>query len=184
MTPIVQLRPLVADDAAMVFEWRNRPDIARNMYQSEPIQWEDHKRWIGRIVTSKDHRYWVVEFSGKAAGLASIQMIEPTHRRCLLGLYIADEGARLRGVGAAAEFLLLERAFGELGLHKVYCEVIAFNETAVSMHKRFGFHVDGVLRDHVWRDDRFYNSIALSLLETEWPERRGELARVLTRLVE
>jgi RimJ/RimL family protein N-acetyltransferase len=47
--------------------------------------------------------------------------------------------------------VLLDRAFGELGLRRVYRFVLASNERAVSTYRRCGFVEEGGLRCHAWK---------------------------------
>ena len=81
---------------------------------------------------------------------------------------MADPGLRGRGIASTAWRFLLRYAFEDLGVEKLCSEVLATNEAVVRMHQRFGFHMDGVLRRHVRRNDRRVDVVALSLLRDEW----------------
>lgn len=40
------------------------------------------------------------------------------------------------------EYLALEYAFKDMGLHKLFCEVLAFNAPVIKLHQKFGFKIE------------------------------------------
>lgn len=46
--PLVSLRPVVAADARLLWEWANDPVVRAQSFSSGPIGWEDHVDWIER----------------------------------------------------------------------------------------------------------------------------------------
>jgi RimJ/RimL family protein N-acetyltransferase len=92
------------------------------------------------------------------------------HRNGKLGFAIsADHWSH--GYATEAARLMLDLAFGELGLHRVTAAIGPENEASIAVVKRLGFSYEGQLRDHVftngaWRDSRLY-----SLLEPEYADR-------------
>jgi len=61
---------------------------------------------------------------------------------------VVDPGSRGRGLGRAlARWALLQAL--ELGLRKLYVEVVADQEGAVAMFTALGFQPEGLLHDHV-----------------------------------
>lgn len=66
------------------------------------------------------------------------------------------------------EYLALECAFNSLGLHKLCCEVLAFNLPVIKLHKKFGFIIEGILRDQHKIDDDFVDVYKIGILASEW----------------
>lgn len=170
----VALRPLRLDDIAMVRTWRNLPDVARYMYTDHQISEGEHARWFGDALERSDRRYWIIELDGQPVGLANLVEISERHRRASWAFYLADPAVRGRGVGSFTEEFVLRHAFEELGLHKLCCEVLGSNDAVVGMHQKFGFVVDGVLRQHIWKDDHFEDVVSLSMTEDEYRARRSK----------
>ena len=73
------------------------------------------------------------------------------------------------------EFLALEHAFNEIRIHKLCCEVLAFNMPVVKLHKKFGFKIEGILRDQHKMDDAFVDIYRLGILKSEWNSNRDEI---------
>ncbi|MER5868540.1 GNAT family protein [Streptomyces sp. NPDC002044] len=66
-----------------------------------------------------------------------------------LGRVLIDPGARGRGLGAAMASLVVERAFGELGVPELGLGVWSHNTAALRVHERLGFHTVRVDEDVV-----------------------------------
>lgn len=169
--PGVSLRPMRLDDIIRVREWRNRPDVARYMYTDHQISEGEHARWFGDALERPDRRYWIIELDGQPVGLANITDISTVHHHASWAFYLADPAVRGRGVGSFTENFILHHVFEEMGLHKLCCEVLGSNEAVVGMHQKFGFVIDGVLRQHIWKSDHFEDVVSLSLTADEYGAR-------------
>jgi UDP-4-amino-4,6-dideoxy-N-acetyl-beta-L-altrosamine N-acetyltransferase len=167
------LRPMAIADISRVLGWRNQPDVARYMYTDHTISPTEHAKWFGNALGSSDRTYWIIELDDQPVGLANLYDISEQHRRAYWAFYLADPAVRGRGVGSYTERFVMRFAFAELGLNKLCCEVMSSNEAVVQMHQRFGFQIDGTLRQHIWKQDHFEDVVALSLLRAEWEAREG-----------
>ena len=169
----VSLRPLSIGDTSGVLQWRNSPEVARYMYTDHTISESEHAQWFGRAMSSLDRKYWIIELDGLPVGLANVYDISEHHHRAYWAFYLADAAVRGRGVGSYTERFVIRFAFEELALDKLCCEVLSSNEAVVKMHEKFGFRIDGALRQHIWKRDHYEDVIAMSLLRSEWGERSG-----------
>lgn len=179
---MITLRPMTPADKTMVYVWRNRPEVARYMYSDHTITAEEHERWFASVLCDSRKRYWIIVHSGEDLGLACLTAIDPPNRRASWAFYLADPDQRGKALGGFVEYAVLEHAFDELGLHKLCCEVLAANRTVLSLHERFGFRQEGVLREHVFKGGEFHDVICLAITRPEWEAKRAELAGLLTRI--
>jgi UDP-4-amino-4,6-dideoxy-N-acetyl-beta-L-altrosamine N-acetyltransferase len=171
---MIELIDFAEEHRWQVLDWRNDPSVAQYMYTTEPISRETHDAWFTRQLEMKDRRGWVITMDGKGVGSAFLSDIDLQNRRATWAFYLADSATRGRGVGSAVEYLILEEAFGRLGLHKLCCEVLSFNQAVVTMHKKFGFVEEGLLAEHYWRDGEWVDVHVLAMFENVWAERRDE----------
>lgn len=180
---MVTLRPPTPSDRDTLREWRNRPEVSHFLIHNAPIGEEEHAEWFSGLGRDPSRRAWVIERSGRGVGFASFAGLSQAHGRCSLGMYLADPGARTQGVGAFAEYGLLQYAFETLGLNKVCCEVLAFNERVLTLHERLGFAREGRLREHVRREDGTFDLVLFALLRRDWPDVRARFGPTLGRKV-
>jgi UDP-4-amino-4,6-dideoxy-N-acetyl-beta-L-altrosamine N-acetyltransferase len=185
MNSTVQLVPVqIGLHAESLYNWRRSSEISKYMYTPGPASFEEHLAWLERTADDKSQVCFVVEHLGRAVGFCSLTSILHLHARAEFNLYIGDPEARMQGVGAAAEFLALNHGFNHLSLHKISCEVICSNETAVRMHLRMGFVREGIYRDHAMTSDGWVDVARLSILSAEWSQSRRKLAKALGKLIE
>jgi UDP-4-amino-4,6-dideoxy-N-acetyl-beta-L-altrosamine N-acetyltransferase len=112
--------------------------------------------------------YWIVELDGNPVGLANLYDISTAHRRAYWAFYLASPEVRGKGVGSYAEKFVINQVFEILDLEKLCCEVLATNASVVKMHQRYGFQVDGTLREHVIKNGARVDVVTLSLLRADW----------------
>lgn len=168
MAASVTLRALRPDDQDRLLAWRNSPEVAAYMYSDHVISPEEHARWFAAIAGDERRDYRIIEADGAPVGLANFYDIDRAHGRASLALYLADPSARGRGVGGMVDYLMIERAFGELGLRKLWCEVLASNEAGWKLHLRHGFVQEALLRAHVVKGGAPQDVVGLGLLAEEW----------------
>lgn len=162
------LRDVQAEDKDMIFRWRNLPEVAQYMYTDHEISLAEHESWFASIFHDDKTRYWIIQCDGEDVGLVSIYDIDIANRRCYWAFYIASPNVRGKGVGSYVEYTILEHVFTQLGLNKLCCEVLGFNEAVVNMHQKFGFKQEGVFRQHRWKSGVALDVVCLAILRDEW----------------
>jgi UDP-4-amino-4,6-dideoxy-N-acetyl-beta-L-altrosamine N-acetyltransferase len=175
----VRLRPLAHDDCDAVRDWRNRPHVAAMMYTDHQISAGEHAQWFAAALIDQSKRYFIIETleeSGWAdAGLAGFTQIDGTsaQKSASWAFYLADAETRGRGIGARTELLMLCKAFDELDLQVLRCEVLAVNERVVALHESFGFKRTALLAGHVKKHGVPHDVVALEMQRADWAFVRG-----------
>ena len=73
-----------------------------------------------------------------------------------------------RGLGQEAIGILLDYAFGMLGLERVELEVAQENARAIRCYERAGFRTEGVKRHAFMVDGQYSDLVVMSVLASEW----------------
>ncbi|MBE6099365.1 MAG: GNAT family N-acetyltransferase [Anaerovibrio sp.] len=47
------LRPATVDDARLIFEWANDPEVRENSFNTDDILWDDHLAWFNRTLADE-----------------------------------------------------------------------------------------------------------------------------------
>ena len=77
--------------------------------------------------------------------------------------------------GTMAMIKLLDEAYEDHGLHRVWVDVPEYNEHALQMCQHLGFVLEGRLRKTHRKDGQWYDSSAMGLLSEEYMRRRSRL---------
>lgn len=177
---MIDLRDLKDEDEAVLFRWRAEPEVDRWMSDAAFPSREAHAAWFDELRADPDMRGWMIVRGGEPAGLLTLTGLLSHHRRAGWNWFVGAADARRRGVGRAAQVLGLDRAFGELGLHKVFAEVMADNDAALKAQSASGFRREGYLRGHVLKNGEPRDVVLLGILAEEWAGLREEARRSLS----
>ncbi|QKJ19720.1 GNAT family N-acetyltransferase [Microbacterium hominis] len=81
--------------------------------------------------------------------------------------------AQGRGYAWEAAALLLDLAFGELALHRVYAELDPRNDASVALCLSLGMRLEGRFAEHMWLKGEWTDTGHYAILEREWRAARG-----------
>lgn len=179
MPSLGRLRDIQTPELEQVLAWRNAPSVRQHMYTRHLISLDEHLAWWDRTRQRSDQRYFMYEHHDQPLGVVGFTAIDTTHRNASWAFYASPDAPP--GTGSRMELLALDHAFGPLGLHKLHCEVMSTNPGVIRLHQKFGFQVEGVLREHHLYDDRFIDIHRLGLLAPEWQARREDMLAKLNR---
>jgi RimJ/RimL family protein N-acetyltransferase len=73
-----------------------------------------------------------------------------------------------KGYASDAARTMITFGFGELDLHRITAAIGPDNESSISVVKKLGFQYEGCLRDHVFTNGAWRDSLLYSLLTSEW----------------
>ncbi|MBN1661427.1 MAG: UDP-4-amino-4,6-dideoxy-N-acetyl-beta-L-altrosamine N-acetyltransferase [Anaerolineae bacterium] len=178
---MIQLRDVQSKDKELLRQWRNKPEVSKYMYTDHHITAEEHDRWFEHALHDPSRRYWIIVCDQIDVGLVNIYEIDMKNQHCCWAFYVADPSARGKGVGSFVEYSALNYVFEELGLNKLNCEVLGFNEAVVSMHRSFGFQQEGLFREHIIKGDQVFDVVRMAMLRTEWEAVKPKIEERLRR---
>ena len=164
------LRSIASTELELMLSWRNAPGVRENMYTRHEITMKEHLAWWKRVQGIASQKYFMFELGGLALGVVAFTEIDDVNGNASWAFYASPSAPA--GTGSTMEFLALEHAFNHLNLHKLNCEVLAFNKPVIKLHKKFGFKTEGILREHHKVDDGFVDIYKLGILSSEWIEQK------------
>ena len=78
-------------------------------------------------------------------------------------MMIGDSSYHGKGLGTEVVRLVLQICFTQLGLNKVFCEVVADNLPAVRVYAKNGFVVEKRLKDHFSKNGRLHDILVMGV---------------------
>lgn len=170
----VVLRALEPADLERNFRWINDHDYTRYLRDlAFPSSRAQAERWLQAQQGVTDGHPEQITFAietedSSYIGNIELRQIHWRHGTAELGIGIGEPAYRGRGYAAGAMRLLLQHAFADLRLHRIYLYVDTENAEAVEAAERVGFRREGTLRDHAYRDGRYADYLLMGVLASDY----------------
>lgn len=143
--PRVTLRTLDERDVADLLRAVRDPEVRRLTGTHRTFTETDLVAWCRSRADVPGRYDWAIEADGAWVGECALNDIDTDNE---VGSFrIALSRRQGEGLGTEATGLVLDFAFGELGLHRVELEVFDHNVRAQRSYAKSGFTVEGVKRD-------------------------------------
>lgn len=114
------------------------------------------------------------EKSGEIVATAGLEQISWLNKTAYANYAVSEEHQR-KGIGRKTCYLLLEKAFDELGFEKIYVTVALDNVASQKIVKGYGFQHEGVLRGHYKIGKGRIDLEILGLFADEWKKVKQKL---------
>lgn len=105
-------------------------------------------------------------------GIMNVKDLPQYQRRATFGIAIIP-AYQSKGYGSEAVGWIMDWVFKWGGYHSLTLGASMYNERAVRAYKKAGFKVEGIGREVIYRDRKWWDSIQMSMLEQEWEVIRG-----------
>jgi RimJ/RimL family protein N-acetyltransferase len=136
--------------------------------------------WItSRIKLDDPYSYAIVEFSGRAVGIATLMEIRPAMRVCEVGHIVYSPALMRTPLGTEAQYLIARYAFETLGYRRYEWKCNALNAASRRAALRYGFAYEGTFRQRLIAKGRNRDDAWFSMLDSEWPARKAAFERWL-----
>jgi len=160
----LKIRRAEADDCSEIYEMFSSPKVYTGTLQT-PYPSRDY--WRRRLTENADSVYTLVGVvDERLVGMVTVVTFPNRPRRRHVGtIAISVHGDwQGKGVGSALIRAILDLADNWLNLTRLELEVYADNEAAIRLYERFGFEVEGTLRQHAFRDGKYVDSKVMGRL--------------------
>ncbi len=112
--------------------------------------------------------------TNRLIGTCAFSQLDGDNGSVMYHITIGERDAWGHGYGTEATRLMVDHAFGTLGLHRISLTVFEFNERAVRSYVSCGFVAEGRGRESIRRDGRWWDEVSMSILESDWRQHRAE----------
>jgi len=167
----VRLRAINMADAEDYVLWYADTKISRNLSTYGPTSLEFQRNWVSGLAHGGEPIFAVEAIDrpeSKHIGNVGFYHVDQRSRQAELGIMIGDRACLGKGYGPAAMRLLLEYGFGELNYHRIYLQVLSFNERAIRSYEKVGFKHEGRRRQSFYREGQYHDDVQMRILRPEW----------------
>jgi diamine N-acetyltransferase len=185
----VALGPMRRELMDAYLRWSNDLAVLRNTPLSRPVTYEAQVARFERTSAADDtFAFTIYVRADRAMGALAHELAggadaggawSPIGTTALLGvdwrngtaeyaIVIGEAGARGRGYGTEVTRLMLDYAFTALGLRGLMLRVAAYNLAGAAAYRKAGFREFGRRRDEVWMGGRFWDTLYMECLASEF----------------
>jgi RimJ/RimL family protein N-acetyltransferase len=101
-------------------------------------------------------------------GNTALRNVDRENGSAEMSIVIIDKAYQGRGFGTDALNCLVDFAFGELRLERVYLHVFDFNARAMRSYEKAGFQTDAILRHARFHRGQHHDVHLMSILRGDW----------------
>lgn len=161
----LDLVPIEREDLNLLKNWRNDPELRSRTREWRALTNEDQERWF-KVITdpNRNNHMFLCRYAGVPVGVVGLCNWNFHSRNAEVSFYIGDKESRGKGIMTTALELLIGWGFNQ-GLHRISAEVYQFNVPCINLLKKLGFSQEGILRDNVFRDGHFVDSLLMALIK-------------------
>lgn len=165
MDDVITIRNMGAEDVEFVFDWRNDPRVRKYMFNSDPIEPNDHAAWFDKMCQNPRRHLLLVCKETKPFGFVQFNINE-CGKVADWGFYVDPIGPK--GQGTILGHAALDYGFSTLSLNKIYGQVLVENRKSLAFHAKFGFIEEGIYQSKHFSANKYQDIHLLVLLAKEW----------------
>jgi RimJ/RimL family protein N-acetyltransferase len=184
----VVLKPVSRQDVARIREWLRDEEVSNMWFGRYAYGDPAHLGYNPEEAERASDSEWQHLFSDPGHRILSIYTPEGEHigevhvaiEEALgdgqLSVLIGRKDKWGQGYGSAAAQPVLELAFGQWGLYRLWADVPEYNAAARNLFKGLGFQHEGTLRKSRPHAGARFDSVVMGLLAAEYAERTKKFA--------
>ncbi len=171
----IYLRALEPEDAATLKQFISDAEVTRTLMAYRPYTIQQELEFIENA-TKKENDIVLgiaTKSDDKLIGTIGLHRIDWRDRRTEFGILIGAKEEWNKGYGTDATRTIVRIAFETLNLNRVGLRVYEHNARAIRAYEKAGFRREGLLRQEAFREGRYWDTIIMGVLRSDWVEQAG-----------
>jgi RimJ/RimL family protein N-acetyltransferase len=166
----VKLRALEKEDLSKLRQWRNSKFVRKTTREFRLLNMINQENWFESIHLNnppKEIMFGVINKKGELIGVTGLTYIDWKNRHAEISIYLNKEKWQETKEAHDIITVITEYGFGELNMHRLWAEIFSLATENIKLFERMKFVREGVLRQKLWRDRKWWDSILYSKLSNE-----------------
>lgn len=168
-----RLRRFLTDDASSLAHHADNANIAVRLQDRFPHPYTeaDARQFIEYARNAEMETVFAIEVDGEAAGAVGIMFQQDVYSQSgELGYWLGEEYWG-RGIVSEAVKAMVQHAFSDLGLRRVYARIFSNNVASKRVLEKAGFQFEGMARQAVVKNEKVLDVFHYAILNPEMPNR-------------
>lgn len=167
----VKFRALEKEDLPKLRQWRNSKFVRKTTREFRLLSMMNQENWFESIHVNnppKEIMFGVINHKGKLLGVTGLTYIDWKNRHAEISIYLNKENWQRTKEAYDTLEVITEYGFGELNMHRLWAEIFSLATENIKLFERTNFVKEGVLRQKLWREKKWWDSILYSKLSNEY----------------
>ena len=156
----------------------NNTLINSTMFFKLPATIEETTKWFNCKNNSERIDLTFLNSNNEIVAMGGITNINSIDKNGELYLFV-DPSFHGKGIGSKATKWIVNYGFLKLNLNKIYLVTNDDNIAAYKIYENLGFKLEGLLRNHKWKNNRFVDRKFYGLLKSEWENQEYKEQKVI-----
>lgn len=162
----ITIREFTIDDVENKVRWINDSENNEYLHYDIPLNVEKTKRWF--LQKNNDGRLdCVIEFDSVPVGLIGLLAIDKQNSKAEFYISMGEASYKRKGIAYRATKMIIEYAFEDLGLNKIYLNVDAENIPACKLYEKSGFICEGVFKKDLFHRGKLIDRKRYAILRED-----------------
>lgn len=167
----VILRPLEESDLSLLKDWRNSLHVRKTTREYRLLNLINQKKWFESLHGEnppKHIMFGVMNKHRKLVGVTGLTYIDWKNKHAEISIYMHSENWQKTKEAKDIIDIIMKYGYNELNLHRLWVEIFQISKENIKLFEQIKFVKEGVLREKLWRNGKWWNSIIYSKLMTEY----------------
>lgn len=151
----VTIRCFEKKDIPKKVEWINNPLNNQFLHYDIPLEVEKTEKWFDNNIGRTDRYDAVIEADGVPCGTIGLLSIDRKNKKAEYYIAMGEVSLKGKGISTEASKLILQYAFQNLCLNKIYLYTEIDNIPAQRLFEKVGFAREGCLKKDIFSKGRF-----------------------------
>jgi RimJ/RimL family protein N-acetyltransferase len=166
----LDLLPINIENIDLYFKWINHQDVRMFSRNEIPVSKANLKKWFEPkegLPTSIGFEVWHKKDS-KTIGIGGLNHIEYIPGKANMWLEIGEPQYWNRGLATESVKLILDYAFKEINLHKIFAGIFVPNVASWKCAEKVGFNLEGIIKNDVYVKGKHYDTKKYAMFKDDW----------------
>lgn len=167
----VALRAIERADLAQLLAWRNRPEMRRYFREYRELGGDQQNAWYENVVLKDPatRMFSIVErASDRLLGACGLCYINWVDRNADFSIYLGADDLYIDArLAPDAARVLMRYGFDELGLHRLWSEIYAFDQAKQALFESLEFQLEARYRESHWSEGGWHDSLIYGRLVSD-----------------
>jgi RimJ/RimL family protein N-acetyltransferase len=171
----VNLRALEKEDLEILRDWRNMKHVRKSTREYRLLNMINQKNWFESIQNDnppKNIMFGIVNKKRKLVGVTGLTYIDWKNRTSEISIYLSSINWQKKSEAQDVINLIMEYGFGELNLNRLWVEIYGLMNENIKLFEKMKFFKEGILREKVWRNKKWWDTYIYSKLASEYYEEK------------